>query len=538
MALNVVGNNMNNAYSGDPEDPFITGYSRRDVVMGENGGKSTRYGFFGYGVQVNDVTRAYNGFVANQLRGAASEYYAKDSRYEQLSVIDNMLGDDTNNISSSLGNMFTALEKISSNPVDVSARTEALSQFKTISSQFQSDSSTLTGLEKNTNTQIAQSVQDINAYTTQLAEINDKIQSTLGQTGGMPDDLLDQRDALLTKLSELTDITVDENTANGTVKVSLGNGIPLVNGNHAYSLECSTAADDPSKTVVSYIDASGNRTLLDDEKITGGKLGGLFKFRNEDLVDARNQLNQLALQMANKFNEVNKQGYDRNGAAGQDIFSYDNPVALANRNNAGDASMTVAYADITQVQATDYDLSFDGNAWQVTRADGSVVAPTVNADGSLAFDGITVTPQGSPQQGDSFSLNPVSGVADSLTVAITDGNEIAASSSSDPTEESNNENIKAMMDIKNEQIVGTATLSEAYASLVSSVGSSESALEGERDMCASAAQDILTQQQSIAGVDLDEEGVKMQVFQKYYQANAKILETANTIFDALLSLNY
>ncbi|MDU5781143.1 MAG: flagellar hook-associated protein FlgK [Pantoea sp.] len=535
-ALNVVGNNINNAFNGDTQDLFVNGYSRRNIVLGEAGGRTTSSGFFGYGVQVNDVARAYNSFISNQVRGAASQYTALNAQYEQLSQIDNMLGDDTNNISVSLGNIFGALEKVSSDPVSPSARQEVLSQFKTIANQFRSNSSTLNGLEKSTNTQISQCVDDINSYTSQLADINQKINKVHGQTGGVPADLLDQRDTLLTKLSELTGIKVDENSTDGTVNVTMTNGMPLVYNGRSYNLETSTDAADPSRTVVSYIDAAGNKMLLDEDRSSEGKLGGLFKFRNNDLVDARNQLNQLALQMANKFNEVNQQGYDLNGEAGKAIFAIDDPTAIANRNNSGDASLSVNYTDISQVQATDYEIAFNGTDWEVTRADGSKVTPTVGNDGSLQFDGISVMPQGTPQKGDSFSLNPVSGAASSISVALTDGDEIAASSSANPDEESNNENIKEMIGIKTQEVIGKSTLSEAYASLASSVGSSASALKGEIETSASVANEFVNQQQAVSGVDLNEEMVNMQMFTQYYQANAQILQTATTLFDTILSI--
>lgn len=535
-ALNVVGNNINNAYSGSTNDPFIGGYSRQSIMLGEAGGRTTQYGFFGYGVQVDGVQRAYDAFINNQVRGAATEYHSLNSRYEQLSQIDNMLGDDTSNISTSLNNVFGALEKMSSDPVSQAARQEVLSQFKTIANQFNSNSNTLTGLEKSTNTQITQSVDDINSYADQLAKINAQINKVHGQTGGMPADLLDKRDVLLTQISELTGVKVDENKSNGTVNVTLANGMQLVNGDRSYKLSTSTSPEDPGKTIVNYTDAAGNEIQLDDKKMSGGKLGGLFKFRNEDLVDARNKLNELALKMSNQFNEVNKAGYDLNGNQGGDIFGITDPKAIANRNNTGDSDLNVSYTDISQVQATDYTLSYDGNDWTVTRADGTTFTPEPNDDGSLDFDGIHIMPEGSAQPGDSFIVNPVAGAAGNMDVSLTDGNEIAASSSADPDEESNNENLKDMLAIKTAKVIGDATLNDAFASLTSSVGSSASALQGEVDTCGSTADQFIQQQQSVAGVDLNEEYVNLQMFTQYYQANAQVLQTATSLFDTLLNI--
>jgi flagellar hook-associated protein 1 FlgK len=530
-ALNVVGNNLNNAYT--------VGYSRQNIILGEAGGKTTANGFFGYGVQVDGVKRAYDGFINNQLRSAQTEYSALDSRYEQLSQIDNMLGDKSNNVSVSINNIFGALEKMSSDPVSRAARQEAMAQFKATAYQFQTSSRTLNGLEKSTNTQITQTVADINSCAKELATVNAALYKIHAQTGGQPADLLDQRDVLLDKLSGLVGVKVDENQLTGEVNVMLSNGLPLVNGDRTCLFEATPSAADPARMEVSYIDASGNAVKLDESKITSGKLGGLFTFRNEDLVDARNQLNQLALQMANRFNEVNAAGYDINGEAGGDIFTIADPVALVNRNNQGDATLDITFSEISEVKAQDYNVVYQGpgaNDWLITDSSGKEITPTVGAQGELSFDGITIQPQGTPEAGDSFIFNPVGGVAENIKVAITDGDQIAASSSDDPEEESNNENIKDMIAIKNESLVGKATLTEAYASLVSSVGSSVNALKGNREVAGNVYDQIAEQKQNVSGVDPTEEYLYMQMYTQYYQANAQVLQAATTIFDSLLSI--
>ncbi|KML24108.1 flagellar hook protein FlgK [Leclercia adecarboxylata] len=530
-ALNVVGNNLNNA--------VIPGYCRQNIILGEAGGKTTGYGFFGYGVEVDGVQRAYDSFITNQVRGASTQFSALNSRYEELSQVDNMLGDDSSNISSSLDNIFAALDKVSSDPASSSARQEALAQFKAISNLYTTNSSTLNGLEKNTNTQISQAADDINSYAKQLANLNQEIEKIHGQTGDLPADLLDQRDSILGKLNDLVGIKVNENSETGRVDVTFANGLSLVNGDQCYQVKASISDADPNTTVVSYVDAGGNTIPLDETKMTTGKLGGLFKFRNEDLVDARNQLNQLALQMANKFNEVNHAGYDLDGKQGEDIFNIANPEAIANQNNTGDATLNVSFTDISAVNADDYDITFKGpgaSDWEIKRSDGSVVTPTIGDNGEIQFDGVSFKPEGTPQPGDQFKLNPADGAADHISVALTDGDQIAASSSSDPTDQSNNENIKALIDIKNQAIVGKATLTEAYASLVSSVGSSMTALKADLATASNATGVLLEQQQSISGVDMNEEYMNLQMYTQYYQANAQVLQTATTIFDSLLNI--
>lgn len=526
--LSIVGNNLNNA--------LTPGYSRQTLLLGEAGGKATSYGFFGYGVQIDGVQRAYDGFINNQVRNSNSEFSALGSRYQNVSQIDDMFGDTSNNISKAFGGIFEAMQKMSSNPSGIAERQETYAQFNSISYKFRNDSKTLDGLEKSTNTQISQSVDDINSCAQQLANINSEIDKIYAQTGTLPADLLDQRDLLLDKLSGQVDIRVNENRETGRVDVTLANGLTLVNGDKAYALEARPSPSNPNITEVAYIDASGNALLLDEQKFTGGKLGGLFEFRNNDLVTARNELNQLALQMANEFNTVNALGYDADGNPGGDIFNIPDPVALANRNNQSDTTLDIAYTNISEVNAIEYSLTFDGTDWQVKASDGRTITPDTGPNGELLFDGVSVTPNGTPVEGDSFIMNPVSGVAGGITVALADGYGIAASSSPDTSETSNNENLLLLLEVKDKKMIGNSTFTEAYAGMVSSVGSTVSGLKGDLTTTGNALDQWAFQKQAVSGVDMNEEFINLAMFTQYYQANAQVLQTAVTIFDTILSI--
>ncbi|MCU6275429.1 flagellar hook-associated protein FlgK [Morganella morganii] len=526
--LSIVGNNLNNA--------LTPGYSRQTLLLGEAGGKATSYGFFGYGVQIDGVQRAYDGFINNQVRNSNSEFSALGSRYQNVSQIDDMFGDTSNNISKAFGGIFEAMQKMSSNPSGIAERQETYAQFNSISYKFRNDSKTLDGLEKSTNTQISQSVDDINSCAQQLANINSEIDKIYAQTGTLPADLLDQRDLLLDKLSGQVDIRVNENRETGRVDVTLANGLTLVNGDKAYALEARPSPSNPNITEVAYIDASGNALLLDEQKFTGGKLGGLFEFRNNDLVTARNELNQLALQMANEFNTVNALGYDADGNPGGNIFNIPDPVAQANRNNQSDTTLDIAYTNISEVNAIEYSLTFDGTDWQVKASDGRTITPDTGPNGELLFDGVSVTPNGTPVEGDSFIMNPVSGVAGGITVALDDGNGIAASSSPDTSETSNNENLLLLLAVKDKKMIGNSTFTEAYAGMVSSVGSTVSGLKGDLTTTGKALDQWAFQKQAVSGVDMNEEFINLAMFTQYYQANAQVLQTAVTIFDTILSI--
>ncbi|WP_435952287.1 flagellar hook-associated protein FlgK [Dryocola sp. BD626] len=529
-ALSVVGSNLTNG--------MTPGYSRRDIILGEAGGLATGKGFYGYGVQVNGVQRGYDAFINNQLRGASNTMAGITSRYEQLSEIDNMLGDSESNPSVALNGFFGAMKTLSDDPSLPSSRQAAFRKLDSLTYQFNTSSKRLTGLEQSTNTKIKQSVDVINNSTEQLARLNMQIEKITAQGGTPPSDLLDTRDGLLRQLSEHIGIEVNENIETGRVDVKLADGRALVSGETAYKMQASTSPADPNKTIVSYVDANGVAKPLNEERITGGVLGGLFKFRNEDLTHARNEINQIALQMASRFNEVNRNGFDQNGQPGGDLFTIPDPKAIANTNNGGDAALTPKFnGNIGQVNAEDYSITFDGTSWQVKGADGRNVPYTTDPTGKLVFDGVEIEVSGTPQAGDSFVMNPAAGVAESLDVAIASGEEIAASDSNDPTDAKNNVNLLELLKIQDEKLLGgKATLTDAYATLVGSVGSSMNALKVDGDASSSVLQELEYKWQATSGVDLNEEVMNLQMFTQYYQANAQILQAATTLFDTLLTL--
>lgn len=171
-ALRVTGDNLTNGVSH--------AYSRRSMIIGELGGMSTQTGFYGFGAQVNGIERAYDSFANNQLRGAISQYSFLNGRMEQLADIDNMLADESDNVSVSLGNLFKAMSTLSTAPEDAAARSAVFNSLGSLASRYNASGKRLSGLEKSTNTQIEQSVKDLNSYTKQLAEINKQLERAQG----------------------------------------------------------------------------------------------------------------------------------------------------------------------------------------------------------------------------------------------------------------------------------------------------------------------------------------------------------------------
>ncbi|HCR2981160.1 TPA: flagellar hook-associated protein FlgK [Serratia marcescens] len=531
VALSTVSNNISN-YN-------VAGYNRQTAILAQNGGMATMSGFIGNGVTVTSVNREYNQFITNQLRGAQSAFGAQNAYYEKISQIDNLLASKTNPLSTNMQDFFTNLQNLVSNAGDDAARQTVLGKANGLVNQFNNTDKFLRDMDNGVNQQISDTAQQINSYGQQIAKLNDEITRLRGSAAGEPNALLDQRDQLVTELNQLVGVQVTQQDGDAYT-VSFANGLTLVQGSNTYQVEAVPSSRDPSRLTIGYNRGNG-ASEVPEGQITSGTLSGVLKFRSETLDGVRNQLGQLALAMADSFNQQHRAGFDLNGDAGGDFFSFSGGRVVDNTRNTGDASLSVSYTDTGKVKANDYRVEFDGSNWQVSRLPDNVkvnATPGTSADGkpTLNFDGLEVSIDGNAQAKDSFTVKPVSDVAGNLKVAITDSSKIAAAGKDD-SGRGDNENAKKLLDLQTKNLVdGKATLSGAYAGIVSGVGNQTAAAKAIATSQAKIVTQLGAQQQSMSGVNLDEEYGELLRFQQYYMANAQVIQTASSLFDALLNI--
>ncbi|WP_145577326.1 flagellar hook-associated protein FlgK [Yersinia mollaretii] len=536
-ALSTVSNNITNFQ--------VAGYNRQNAIFAQNGGTLSPAGFIGNGVTVTGVNREYNSFITNQLRSSQTQSSGLTTYYQQISQIDNLLSNSSNNLSVTMQDFFSNLQNLVSNAGDDAARKTVLGKAEGLVNQFQNADKYLRDMDTGVNQKITESVTKINNYSEQIAKLNDQITRLRGSSGSEPNALLDQRDQLVTELNQIVGVTVTQQDGDA-YNVAFANGLPLVQGSSSHKIEAIASSSDATRLAIGYKYGSGDVMEVDESRLATGSLGGTLKFRSEALDSARNQLGQLALAMADSFNTQHKAGFDINGDPGDDFFSFAQPNVLKNSNNQGDASLTVKYTDTSKVKASDYSVEFDGTDWQVTRLSDNTKVPAnpvkdVNGDTTgLSFDGLDVTidngTTGGAQSKDKFLVKTVSNVAANLQVAVTDSSKIAAAGTADGGA-SDNVNAKALLDLQTKKLVdGKATLSGAYAGLVSNVGNQTNTAKTNSAAQANIVKQLTAEQQSISGVNLDEEYGDLQRFQQYYLANAQVIQTASTLFNALLDL--
>lgn len=536
-ALNTTSNNIA-SYN-------VTGYTRQTTVLASANSTLGAGGWVGNGVYVSGVQREYNAFITNQLRAAQNQSSGLTTRYEQVSKIDNMLSSSTNNISTTVQDFFSSLQTLVSNAEDPAARQTVLGKAAGVVNQFKVADQYLRDQDKQVNLSITSTVDQINNYTSQIASLNDKISRLTGVgAGASPNDLLDQRDQLVSELNKL--VGVEVNVQDGsTYNITMANGYTLVAGTKSNQLAAVPSKADPSRTTVAYVDNVAGNVEIPEKLLTTGSLGGLLTSRSQDLDQTRNSLNQMALAFADAFNQVHRGGIDADGNTNVDFFDFGDPSVVANGKNGGKAELTATMTDSSAVQATDYRITKTDSGWQVTRlSDNTNVNFQTATDGSLQFDGLSVSvdnSNGAANTGDSFTVKPVSNTIVNMKVAITSESQIAMGLADTTTGtsvgESDNRNGQKLLDLQNSKVVGgSKTFNDAYAAMVSNIGTQTATLKSSSTTQANVVTQLSNQQQSISGVNLDEEYGNLQLFQQYYLANAQVLQTASTLFDALINI--
>jgi len=214
-----------------------------------------------------------------------------------------------------------------------------LSNATTLVNDFHAASSGISQLQTGLDETVPKSVTEINQLTTQIATLNQQVAS-MQLAGQDPGTVEDQRDQLVSQLSQLTNVQTS-NTPNGET-ITTGNGTALVVGNQAFALSSSTGSNGLQEVMQNGQDITST--------LTGGSLGGTLQVRDSQLPALQNQLDSLASQFSSAMNTANESGYDSTGAAGQAIFTTSGSSGAA-------ASIQLALTSPSQIAA-----SSDGTA--------------------------------------------------------------------------------------------------------------------------------------------------------------------------------
>ena len=519
------------------------GYSRQSVTFSARPAQDIGVGFLGSGVQVTSIDRAYSQFMANdvQQRTASSGYYSLYANAAER--VDSMLGDPSTSITQAMDSFFASAEAVANSPTSLPERQVMLSNAETLVQRFDYIVGRVDDVTKEMNSQIAGAVSEINQLAGGIATLNEEIAKVSGRTGGLPNDLLDQRDALIVQLSSLVD-TKSLAQDDGSLNVFIGRGQPLVTGSVAETMATQTDPDLGSTSIVTLSAFVAGSSDVSDF-LTGGKLGAALTVTDEVVNPTRRELNLLAVGFAETVNAIQEGGDDLQGVNGTALFTETEGVVKTapsvddSTANSGNAAVTFTVTDAKLLTGDSYRVDYTATGVNLrnltTDAVTTLGASPATVDGvQITYTAQVATGGAGANQGDAFIVDPVFQASRFLEVKIDDPAKIAAASNGGAA--GNNSNMLAMIELRDQSLLkgSTATYGEVYNNLLSDVAvrtqRAQASAETETALLGSA----LDRQSSLQGVNLDEEAANLVRYQQAYQAAAQIVAVANEVFDTLL----
>ncbi|MHC4636993.1 MAG: flagellar hook-associated protein FlgK [Planctomycetota bacterium] len=288
-AMDVIGNNMANAATD--------GFHRQRIDLSP--AYSSQYGetLLGGGVEVKSITRMIDTLLEQEILRQDSSLEQLNQEYNTLRTIENAMGEFSagGGLGEVIDDFFAALDELSAHTDEIIWQKQAVSAAETMAGQFRTLGEYLSNLEDQLELEVENAVEEINTLTTQIAQLNNHIETSEIASDSQANNLRDQRDQLVTQLSKLIDVET-QNQAHGVVNIMVS-GIPVVVGASSTDLTSSTTVNNKYGVAVSG-------TYNYDTSIEGGKIGGLLSLRNTILSDIQDNLDTLANTMVQQINQA------------------------------------------------------------------------------------------------------------------------------------------------------------------------------------------------------------------------------------------
>jgi len=326
-------------------------------------------GSFGASVETTGVNRALDQFVQTQLRTETSGGAYADQIANILGQLQSAYGTPGGNgtLETALSNFTTALQSLSSNAGSHSAQAVALSAAQSLAQQLNTTTQGVQSLRNNVQQDIGSSATQANGLMSQIAQLNSQLQGLNG-TDPQAATLMDQRDNALNSLAKLVDIRAVKDSSNG-VSVFTNSGVQLVGGSLASEFAFSSPGaltatsqynvNSTKNGVGSFGIRLSNGALIDvvaNNVVTSGQIAADLKLRDQTLVQAQTQLDQLAATLSSALSDITTAGTAVTGPpAGFDVGTSNllagNTINLNYTNTATNALQQITIVNVTDPTA-------------------------------------------------------------------------------------------------------------------------------------------------------------------------------------------
>ncbi|MEX0758569.1 MAG: flagellar hook-associated protein FlgK [Tistlia sp.] len=575
-ALSAISNNVANANTD--------GYTRKVAQA-----SSRTLAGVGAGVELSAVVRTVDSRVQADAREASTKLQTLEVKEMFLTSVQQLFGTpgDQKTVSHKISNLAEAIDALGATPESATVRNQTIEAALNLADQLGDMASSIQDLRRDADRQVTSSVQTINNQLERIAELNAKIKQNSAQsipTG----DLEDERDRALELLSAEMEVS-SFTRSDGTLSVYTTGGVLLADSTAATLSHTAVTTMSPNMTLGGGIDGINVNGTDITASIRGGRIAGVVELRDSTLPDMQAELDRLSEQLRNQLNLIHNQG---TGLPPADSLTGSRAFADPTADSVTlTSAVRIAVLDGEGLMVDSHDLpagtytvdqvrdainaNLGGSATATTAAAGPLGISADTAPNGIAIVDLgdqTVTDGTNSISGFSnyFGLNdlfttpgnvqgdPTTGLAQLIQVRgdlAADPSRLsrgqlsdaaAAPAAGEPGVAFSDNRVAMALGSKFDETVsfgaagglaGTSTTLSGYgAEIVSNAARISSNNSANYDYQLSLHQQLSQQHKSLSGVNIDEEMANLVVFQNAYAASARVITTAQAMFDALSNI--
>jgi len=326
-------------------------------------------GTSGTSVDVTGVSRQLDLYIQSQLRTETSGSGYADQMSNILGQLQSVYGtpggDGT--LETTYNNFTSALQALSTSQGSESAQTAALGAAQSLAQSLNATSQGIQTLRTNVSQDIGSSVTQANADMSTIATINTQLQG-LAPTDPAAATLMDQRDNAINDLSKLMDVRTVTDSSNET-SVFTTSGVQLVGGElaskmtftspgtlTANNLYSSNPAQNGVGSLTIALPNGGSYDMVANKSITSGQIAADLTLRDQTLVQAQTQIDQLAATMSSALSDTTTPGTAISGTpAGFSVSTSNiqpgNTINLTVTNTGTNAKQQISIVNVTDPTA-------------------------------------------------------------------------------------------------------------------------------------------------------------------------------------------
>jgi flagellar hook-associated protein 1 FlgK len=338
---------------------------------------------FGSSVMTTGVSRELDTFVQNQLRTETGGSGYADQMANILKQLQNVYGNPggSGTLETALNNFTSSLQALSTSAGSSSAQTVAVGAAQALATQLNVTTKGIQSLRSNADQDLGTSAQQANAAMNQIADINTKLQG-LSSSDPSAATLMDQRDQAINSLSKYVDVRVTTDGSN-QANIYTTTGIQLVGAGLASQFTFASAGalsatslynTNPAKSGVGAFNIklpNGSQVdVVANNVVSSGQIAADLKLRDQTLVQAQTQIDQLAATMSSALSDKTTAGTTVSGPpAGFDVdlagAAAGNTVNLTYTDTTTNTQRQITLVNVTDPAALPLQNATNANPMQV-----------------------------------------------------------------------------------------------------------------------------------------------------------------------------